>query len=247
MGDGVKMCDKHRWAFGMACPACKVAELEEQRRQILIREETAYNKRDAAIQEIEQVQADRLAQGERDLRNTKDWATARHTVEMKVERLEAVIADIEKAASDRRRLIRDGWNVELDRETGRELWVLNDPPLEAGKLLDDLAEENKRLKAGLEDARTGNRWRGDDIDRLKSKVEKQRLEIVNLTCAQEISDGDGCDVMVGCKKCGEIARYRSFSADEVEDVRKCLKDRDASIEKLKARIALWGLRKDITG
>jgi hypothetical protein len=201
MSDGVKMCDKHRWAFGMACPACRVKELE------------------AKLSRFSELQYKRL-----------DEANA------KVRELVA-----EKSA--RRQKIRDGWNIEFDRETGHEMWVLDEPPLETGKLLDNLVEENKRLKAGLDDARTGNRWRGDDIDRLKSKNEKQRLEIVNLMGAEEISggnDGDQCDVMVGCKQCGRIARYRSMSADEVEDLRAVLKDRDASIEKLKAEIVEWG-------
>ncbi len=36
---------------------------------------------------------------------------------------------LEGVASERRQRIRDGWNVEFDRETGHELWVLDDPPL----------------------------------------------------------------------------------------------------------------------
>ncbi len=50
-----------------------------------------------------------------------------------VERLEEVIADIGKAASERRQRIRDGWSVEFDRETGHELWTLDDPPLAGEK------------------------------------------------------------------------------------------------------------------
>jgi len=48
---------------------------------------------------------------------------------------------------------------------------------------------------------------------------------------------NGCDVMVTCPECGRIARYRSMSADEVEDVRACLKDRDAKIKRLEAAAA----------
>ncbi len=105
---------------------------------------------------------------------------------------------------------------------------------------------------------------------------EQRLEISNLKCAREISDGDGCDVMVSCKDCGLITRYQSQSSIEVEDLRVVLKDRDAKIalyedpskvrtqqemehvcatnrelsaanEKLKARLKLYELRKDVTG
>ncbi len=39
------------------------------------------------------------------------------------------VATLNKERTDRRRRIRAGWNVEFDRETGHELWVLDDPPL----------------------------------------------------------------------------------------------------------------------
>ena len=59
-----------------------------------------------------------------------NWSGCR---QCEVERLEEVIADIEKAASERRQRIRDGWSVEFDRETGHELWMLDDPPLAGEK------------------------------------------------------------------------------------------------------------------
>ena len=46
-----------------------------------------------------------------------------------VKKLAAQIADLHKWRSQRRQMIRDGWNVEFDRESGHELWVRDDPPL----------------------------------------------------------------------------------------------------------------------
>ena len=45
-------------------------------------------------------------------------------------RMEKQLAELHKWQSQRRQRIRDGWNVEFDRETGHELWVMDDPPLE---------------------------------------------------------------------------------------------------------------------
>ena len=109
---------------------------------------------------------------------------------------------------------------EIKRRWGEACLQPNDSVI--GKLPDDLA------------------WLVARVEELEVLVERQRLAIVNLTGSREISggdDGDGCDVMVGCKECGRIGRYRSFSADEVDDLRACLKDRDASIEKLEAKVA----------
>ena len=120
MSDGVKMCDKHRWAFGMACPGCNVELLE--------------------------------AEKQRDC--------------------DMVTAAVDKAKAD------PVWDAECKR------W------------------EQMPAK----------------IEQLKAEAEKQRLAIVNLMGAEEISGGKGgdqCDVMIGCKQCGRIARYRSMSADEV--------------------------------
>ena len=47
-----------------------------------------------------------------------------------LKRLKAQIVDLHKWRSQRRQMIRDGWSVEFDRESGHELWVLDDPPLE---------------------------------------------------------------------------------------------------------------------
>jgi len=46
-----------------------------------------------------------------------------------MDRKQTEVDRLEGVASERRQRIRDGWNVDFDRETGHELWVLDDPPL----------------------------------------------------------------------------------------------------------------------
>ena len=59
-----------------------------------------------------------------------EWGDTANNFAGRVERLKAQIAGLHKWRSQRRQMIRDGWNVEFDRESGHELWVLDDPPLE---------------------------------------------------------------------------------------------------------------------
>ena len=114
-------------------------------------------------------------------------------------------------------------------------------------------ERTHGLMSEREELRTYKGWLHAPIDRWSKmslfraahafsvEIERQRLAIVNLMGAQDISGGeggDGADVMVGCRECGRIGRYQSLASIELTRM-------SEENEKLRARIALHKLRREI--